>query len=427
MKWLNKIRGKEEIPSTVSFDGIDTWLEMVSNALFRGLNTNAARLYDEIEAIRERLKQDISELQNAESTEEVPDRIEKIGLLSRDKMVKHLYSVAEKIVIPAQTDYKTVWSFYQETTSSLEFPFGKSQTNIYCVRSLFPSEIKEVISDLNRLRTALDQLIAPLKEKESQIEHLEQVPEFIEAIRELRSAVEKEKEKINDQEGDCSALERRIELEDKRLKLIEEKEEWKQYKAHETELSSLETDLNELESDVRRMFTPLTKALNLLKKQDETGRHTLTPEERNAIAAILASPIDALNDDVNANLLVIKNIIEGDPAVLKDRKREQTLNWLDHLLNTDLVSMKGRREQLQSQIEEVKGTLSDLRILKEKEELEHSLVSAQGQLKQLQEGIDRSKGHIGSLEEDLEEKKRLLLETLEGIAGKKIDLQITLV
>ncbi len=423
VKWLSRLRGKEEeIETAVAFDEIDTWLEQVSKTLFRDLNTNAARLYDDIEEIRERLKQDISELQNAESTEEVPNRIEKIGLLSRDKMVKHLHSVAEKIVIPAQTDYKTVRAFYQETTSNLEFPFGKSQTNIYCVRSLFPGEIKEVISDLNRLRTVLDQLIASLKGKESQIERLEQVPEFVEAIRKLRSAIEKDKEKNNEQEEECSTLESRIGSEGKRLKLIEEKEEWKQYKAHETELSSLETDLKALESDVRRMFTPLNKPLNLLKKQDETGRHTLSSEERNAIFAILSSPIHALNDDVNAKLLVIKNTIEGDPALLKDRKREQTLNWLDHLINADLVSMKGKRELLQSQIEEVKAKLSGLRILKEKEELEHSIVSAQGLLKQLQEGIDRSKGHIVSLEEKLEEKKQRLLEALEGLAGKRIEV-----
>ncbi|MHC1623011.1 MAG: zinc ribbon domain-containing protein [Candidatus Methanospirareceae archaeon] len=427
MKWLNRILGKEEeIPSTVAFAEIDTWLELVSKSLFRGLDTNASQLYDEIRDMRERLKQNIAELQDAESNEEVPDSIAKIGLLSRDKMVKHLYSMTEKVVVPTQTDYKTVLSFYSATTSNLEFPFGKSQKNIYCVRSLFPDEIKAVISDLTRLKKLLDQLIAPMKGKESQIAHLEQVPVIVRDIKELKLRIEKEKENVGNQKGDCSALERRIETEGSRLSKIEENEEWIRFKELENELSLLQEDLNALESNVRNLFSPLNKALELLKKQDETGRHTLTSEERRAIASILSSPIRALEEDINEYLLAIRNIIGRDPAILKDRKRETTLKWIDHLLNADLSSIRGKRERLQARIAEIKGKLSDLPILKDKEEIEQSIVSAEGQLTQLQEGIARSKRHIVSLEEELREKERLLVAALEGIAGKKIDVTFDL-
>ena len=421
VKWLNRILGKEEeeIPSPVSFDEIDTWLEIVSKSLFRGLDTNANPLYDEIRAIREQLKQNIHELQDAEPNEEVPDSISKIGLVSRKKMVKDLYSMTEKIVIPTQTDYKTVLSFYSATTSNLEFPFGKSQRNIYCVRSLFPDEIEGVISDLTRLRDLLNQLITPIKGKESLIAHLEEVPVIVQDIKELKSGIEKEKENVGDQEEECSALERRIGTEEEKLKKIKEEVEWMQFKEFETELSSLQEDLNALESNVRRSFSPLNKALNLLKKQDETGRHSLNPEERRAVSSILAIPIRALDEDVNEYLLAIRNIIEGDPSVLKDRKRETTLKWIDHLLNADLSSIKGKRERLQARIAEIQDQLSDMKILKDKEEIEQSVVSAKGQLTQLQEGITRSKRHIVSLEEALREKEQLLVEALEGIAGKK--------
>jgi hypothetical protein len=427
VKWLNRILGKEEeIPFTVAFAEIDTWLELVSKSLFRGLNTNASQLYDEIRDIRERLKQNIAELQDAESNKEVPDSIAKIGLLSRDKMVKHLYSMTEKVVVPTQTDYKTVLSFYNVTTSNLEFPFGKSQKNIYCVRSLFSDEIKTVISDLTRLKKLLDQLIAPIKGKESQIAHLEQVPVIVRDIKELKSGIEKEKENVGNQKEDCSALERRIETEGSRLSKIEENEEWIRFKELENELSLLQEDLNALESNVRKLFSPLNKALELLKKQDETGRHTLTPDERRVISTILSSPIRALEEDINEHLLAIRNIIERDPAILKDRKRDTTLKWIDHLLNADFASMKGKRERLQARIAEIKGKLSDLPILKDKEEIEQSIVSAEGQLTQLQEGIARSKRHIVSWEEELTEKKRLLVAALEGIAGKKIDVTFDL-
>ena len=423
MKWLNKIRSKEEIPSTVSFDGIDTWLDMVSHSLFRGLSTKADQLYGEIRDICERLKQNTSGLRDAEPDENMPDHITKIGLLYRDRMVKHLYSITDKIVIPSKTDYKTVLSFHRETISNLEFPFGKSSKNIYCVRSLFPDEINEVISDLNRLRTALNQLITPIKGKESQVIYLDQVPEIVQDIKDLRSGIEKEKENVFNQEEDCSALEKSIEREGKRLRMIEEEEEWMQFKELKTELSSLEEELNALESDVSKLFLPVNKALNLLKKQDETGRHTLTPEVRSAISSILSSPIRALGEDINESLLSIRTTIEEAPFILKDRKRDQTLKWIDYLVNADLPHLKGERDRLQSRIEEIKGRLSDLTILKDRTEIEQSIVSAKGQLTQLQEEMARSKRHIVSLEEELTEKEKLLLAALEGIAGKKIDVK----
>jgi predicted nucleic acid-binding Zn-ribbon protein len=423
MKWLNKILGKAEIPSTVAFDGIDTWLDMVSKSLFRGLSTNAEQLYEEIRAIRERLKQKTSELQDAEPDETMPAPIAKIGLPNRDKMVKHLYLLTEKISIPTQTDYKTVLSFYRITNSNMEFAFGKSSKTIYYVRSLFPDEVKEVVADLHQLRTVLNQLITPVKGKESQIMNLERVPEIVGDIKDLKSRIEKEKENVCEQEEECSALEGRIETEGKRLRLIEEGEEWMRFKELETELTSLEEELNALESNVSKLFSPINKALNLLKKQDETGRHTLTPEERRAVSSILTSPIRALGEDINEFLLSIKNIIEGDPSILKERKRDKTLTWIDHLLNSELPAIKGKRELLQSRIEEVKGKLSDLTILKDRKETEQSIVSAKAQLTRLQEGIDRTKKHIVSLEEELTEKERFLLEVLEGIAGKKIDVK----
>jgi len=144
-KWLNRILGKEKIPSTVAFDEIDSWLEVASKSLFHGLSTNADQLYEEISKIRERLEQHTSELHDAEPDENMPAQVAKIGLSNRDKMVKHLYSLTEKMLIPAQTDYKTVLSFYEKTTSSINFVFDKSSRTIYYVRSLFPEEVKDCL------------------------------------------------------------------------------------------------------------------------------------------------------------------------------------------------------------------------------------------------------------------------------------------
>jgi chromosome segregation ATPase len=171
---------------------------------------------------------------------------------------------------------------------------------------------------------------------------------------------------------------------------------------------------------VLRLFAPLTKPLKLLKKQDETGRHTLTPEERTAIGSILSSPLQALGEDINGSLRAIQKVIGSDPAVLKDRKRETALNWIEQLLQADLASITEKRERLQLQITETTSTLSDSTVLQAKEELEQSLESAQGQLVHLREELARSKKHIVSLDEELREKKQRLVKALEELAGNEI-------
>jgi len=428
MKWLNRVIGKGKIPSIITFDEIDDRLELLSQSLFRGLSTNTDQLYGMIGGTQESLKQNTTKLQEAEQDEKASDFVVKRGLPNRDIMVKHLRSLAEKILIPTQTDYKTVLSFYRVTISNLEFPFGKSLKNIRYVRSLFPDETKAIISDLKRLKILLNRLIAPIKGKEDLITDLEQVSEIIQDIKDLKSELGEEKEKVYGQEEECSALKSKIETEEKRLRAIEEGGEWTRFKALETKLYSLEDELNVLESDISNLFFPINKALSLLKKQDETGRHVLTPEERKAILSILSSPIQALGEgDVTDFLYSIKNVIEKEASILKDQKREKALKWINHLLNIELSEIKGKRERLQSRIEETRGMISDMTILKDKEETEESIVSVNRQLTRLQEEKARSKRHIVSLEAELTEKQRLLLEALERIAGKEIEVKFDVV
>ncbi|MEA2051247.1 MAG: hypothetical protein U9O90_00220 [Euryarchaeota archaeon] len=423
MKWLSSIFGKDEIPSTVAFDGLDTWLELVSNSIFRSLSATADKLFREIADIRDRLKQDTTQLQDAEPVENMPANISKLGLVNRDKMVKQLNTLTEKISVPTQTDYKTVISFYKLTSANIESTLGKSSKSIYYVRSLFPDVVKVLVSDLKRLKTALNLLIKPIREKERHIMKLEEVPGIIQALKDLKSEIEKENANVRDQEEDCFVLESKIETEGVRLRQIEEDAEWMQLKELETELSRLEADLNVLESDVSKLFAPIKKPLTLLKKQDESGRHTLTPEERRAVSSILLSPIRALEGEINDALIAIKKVIEGEASILKDRKRDTTLKWIDHLLNAELAAIKGKRDLLQSRIKERKGKLADMTILGNKAEIEQSIASAKGQLTRFEEGVDRSKRRRDTLEEELIAKKRLLLDALEEIAGKKIDVE----
>jgi len=99
----------------------------------------------------------------------MPANLTKLGLVNRDKMVKQLNTLTEKISVPTQTDYKTVLAFYKLTSANIESTLGKSSKSIYYVRSLFPDAVKVVVADLKRLKTVLNLLITPIREKERHI------------------------------------------------------------------------------------------------------------------------------------------------------------------------------------------------------------------------------------------------------------------
>ncbi|MDD2778109.1 MAG: hypothetical protein PHI16_04355 [Methanocellales archaeon] len=425
VKWLNKIFDREKIPTTIAFDEIDAWLDTASGALFPSLSTTAIRFYGEIEDLRDRLRQNISELQDADPAERIPTPITKSGLNTRDKMVKRLNYMVEKMSIPTGTDYKTVVSFHRMMISSMEFALAIPQKNIYCIRSLFPDEVEKIISNLDRLKTILNQLIVPLVEKESKIINLDKVPGIVQSAKDIKSTIEREKDTAKDREEGVLALEKRIEADEERMRILEEGEEWMRLKELETELSSLEKELNMFEADLARLFSPMDKALKLLKKQDETGRHTLSLEDRRVLSSILSSPIRALDENVGDFLRTLRNIIKGDILPLKDRGRDKTLEWIEHLLNAEIFSTRERRNILQSNIGKIKDQLSGLTILKDRREIERSIISAKGQLARLQEEMTRSKKHIDSLEKNLTCEIGLLLNALESIAGKKIDINLS--
>ena len=426
MKWLNRITGRAgaEIPSIVAFHEIDIWLEKVSESLFRGMGTNTMALYEEMADKREELRQNVSELRDAEPKADMPAQITKIGLLSRDKMVKLLYSLCDKIVIPAQTDYRTVLDFHKMASHSIESVLAKISKNIYYVRSLFPDEAREVEANLNQLRDILDRLVAPMKGKESKIMDLSRVHALINAIREQMAEIESEREKIRVEEEERSAIEHEIELSERRLRTMEEEAEWKRLKEYEAELTAIEGELNTLRQDINNLFTPLQKPLSLLKKQDRSGRVSLSPAVRKAITAILSSPVQALNEDIEDYLRSIRAVIIEMDAI-KERTRDRALKWIDHLLNsgTDMSGIRARYELLSSRAEELRRELSALEITNEKERLEHAITAAKGQLTRLDDLIAKRRRGIESQAKELAANEIMLQEELENITGKRIEVK----
>ena len=205
---------------------------------------------------------------------------------------------------------------------------------------------------------------------------------------------------------------------------MEEEAEWKRLKEYESELTAIEEELNTLRQDINNLFTPLQKPLSLLKKQDRSGRVSLSPTVRKAITAILSSPVQALNEDIEDYLRSIRAVIIEMDAI-KERTRDRALKWIDHLLNsgTDMSGIRARYELLSSRAEELRRELSALEITNEKKRLEHAITAAKGQLTRLDDLIAKRRRGIESQAKELAANEIMLQKELENITGKRIEVK----
>ncbi len=421
MKWLSRIRRRgEDIPATVAFDEIDVWLERVTNSLFGGFSADS---YDGLVSKREELRDCVNRLRDASPKEDLPAQIMKIGLLSRDKMVKLLYSLCDRLSVPAQVNYRTVWEFHNMASSTIDSILSKVSKNAYFVRSVFPDELKDVETSINQLIAALNRLITPLKAKEQELADLTRIYALIARIKSQREDIDTENEKIRAEEAEYEAIKRDLERSKEQLRAMEQKQEWKRLLACQSELTALKSELTVLESEIRDMFAPMQKPLNLLKKQDETGRIELAPYVRAAVNSILASPVRVLNEDISEYLRAIREVISENKGVLKTTKRESALKWIDQLLSNDLRGLSARYESLRAREEALSRELAGCSSLKaERDEIEHAIATAGMQLERLEESISKRKQAIESRQEELTLKEKLLQKELENITGKPIEV-----
>ncbi|MFQ6119156.1 MAG: hypothetical protein ACE5KE_04615 [Methanosarcinales archaeon] len=424
MKWLKKIFGmkeKEEVSDTIEFNSIDTWLEKESKKQFHELSENADKVYKDLKETLEQLKQDISELKNSEPKDDVPTRLVKAGLTNRDNMIRHLNSIVSKTKVPIQSDYESILEFYKTTTSYLQSNLEKFFQSRGYVKALFPEETDQVVSDVKTLESLLRKLIEPTKGLEEKIKAFQKAPEQIRYIQDLYTKIDQEKSKKETLEIRLSDLKKTINMQNEKIKSLKNSDLWKKFKDLESSRTTYEKELKKLESEVNKIFSPISKALIRLEKQDDSGRYTLKPEHRKILNLCLSNPIQVLNYDTIDFLLELQKIVEKNTLNIKEGKRDKILEQINYILeNKILESSKKQYDKLQSKIEKINQDISNITIQHEIKNLEKSIYSANDQIAQLHHDIELSQKYIDLHEKELKNKKKILQETLETIAGKKV-------
>ena len=379
-------------------------------------NLRAERFYNEIKETLERLRKDTERLKKAKPKYGISDALRIRGVPNRDIMVSNLSAVL-KVPIPEGTDYRTALFFYNEASAALATPFGKLSYNIRFVRAVFPEEVKAVVSDIKKLRALLEHLIAPVRRKEDIIEAIDRCKEIIEEIEALSLSGG------SDADVSTEDLERRIEYEKGKIRDAKSSEQWMKQETLKRDLSLKKEKLKRMEDELEAMVAPIRKTLSLLKKEDETGKRTLLPEEGEAVNALLFSPLETiLSGSAKETLSLVRKFLEDDTVINTERK-ERALRDMETILKTDFSSSAKEIEDLRKEIEDAEKEISNTRIEEDIGRMERSVGDLERELKRARSDKERSERHKTSTDRERSENLRELSDLLSRITKRRIDVR----
>ncbi len=406
---MSFFRGKR----SVDLEGALALVRVAEQSLSASVKTE--RFYGEIEGTLKRLGQDTERLRNAEPKEGISDALRIRGVPNRDVMVSNLNAV-QKISVPREKDYRAVMSFYREASSALEVPFGKLSYNIRFVRAVFPEEFSAVVSDVKRLRSMLERMAAPLLKKEDTIRAID---ESLEILDELGSLGVMESKGVGSGAGD---VERRLEEEKKRIEDVRGSEQWRTYEDLSRRLSVKREELRIAESEAEGAISSIRKVLSLLKKEDETGKRALLPEERRAVESLLSSPLETILDGESREcLLLVKKALDED-TVINREKRENGLRDIERISREDLSSKADEIKRVREEIDALEIALSRAGIGEEVRKSERRVEDLERELERAHEADSRSERHKTSIDKELSENLSELSTLLGRITGRSVEV-----
>jgi DNA repair exonuclease SbcCD ATPase subunit len=406
---------KEEIPhqTSVEFNELPDWIETESSQIFSKLRSHIQQKYDDIKKIIEDIGESRDQLIDAKLGDKVYVKMAKAGASNRDNVVKNLNIIIERISVPEDTDPAVASEFYKNAKSILSNCLENAIRSQQYVKLLFPEEYKSVLFDLKHLDAVLDELDLPIKDVKDKLEAYERLPEEIEIIIQTGQEIEDKDNRIPELEKKLESLKDDLPDLESKLKELEKSPEFIKAQELEKQIKTCEKQILGTDSNIKELFAPLSKALSRVEKQDKSGRHKLSPENRKILNLLIEDPVSALKTDIAPFLIELKARVEDGSLGLKQQKMNKTLEQINKLTGSDILSsLDNQRDSRLLELVGLSDGLKGLTVYKEKTELKREM--------------SRCKGNIDSTEQELDSDRRELERLTEEVGTLKADLDSNL-
>ncbi|NOR59776.1 MAG: hypothetical protein GQ469_03965 [Methanosarcinales archaeon] len=191
----------------------------------------------------------------------------------------------------------------------------------------------------------------------------------------------------------------------------------------EEQARTLKGQISGIDSNLAGLFAPLSKALSRMENQDGSGRHIMSAESRKVLKILKDEPVSALDIDLTGFLVEMKTRVEDGSLGLKQQKMNKTLEQIDRLVGTDILSrLKSQREEYSSELAGVRGELEGLTVYREKTQVEDRISECRNVMDSTGHKLDAEKREVARLNDEVKELKIRLNSDLSEIFGKNIEV-----
>jgi DNA repair exonuclease SbcCD ATPase subunit len=426
LKLIKKIFGKkEEIPplKSLKFDELLDWIETESEKTFSKLQPSIRQKYEEIDTALGTLSANKGQLQDARQVEGAYKRIEKAGASNRDNVIKNLNIILEKTRIPDDATPTSASEFYRDAKSTFKTCIENTIRSQQYVKALYPGEYQLVMEELSHLDTLLDELIAPVNEIKGKLDAYDRLPEEIESINQTRQQIKEKENEILNLEKKYDSSKHELQTAESELSGLVNSKELMRAQELEKQAEALKDQISSIDFNIKGLFTPLSKATLRMEKQDESGRHILSPESRNIVKMLKEDPVSVLGTDINPFLVEIRKRVEDGTLGLKEQKKNKTLEQIDRLAGTDArLTLNDQRKSYFSELDRILEELNGLTVYKEKTILEKQVSEYRSMIDSTEHDMELERKFLVRLKEETERSMTELNSNLRNVFGDNIEV-----
>ncbi|WP_340820190.1 hypothetical protein [Methanolobus sp. WCC4] len=364
------------------------------------------------------------ELLDAQPIEAASKRGEKLGDSNRENVVNNLKLIQDKLKIPGNTSPLAASEFYIEAKSTLKTVLDNTSRSLMYIKALYPQEHQMINQGLAELEDGLDGLYSSIAQGNKMVADLQMISENIDDIRMIEEEMDKSTKKIHETNLRYEAAKDRLSRDESRLKEIGNSREFGRAKELENDIKELDSRISNTGSEARRLFTPLSKAITRMEKQDENKRCVLSSENREILRSIKEDPAIAIEQDLEPFLSEITNRIESGELGLKEQMCDKALKQIQVLNDKRMLSsLAERRHEHLAEREGLADELNGLSIYQEKENIEKEIEKHRNDVISTNNDIDSESKHLYSQKDDMENAKNTLLTNVRKVFGEESEIE----
>ncbi|ADE35908.1 coiled-coil domain-containing protein [Methanohalophilus mahii] len=426
MDFLKKLFGKDrDEPEELhlEFENLFEWSKTRYERQVNAAKPLISDLYSVIDNKLEQLRIDKKAFMAATPIESADKKMGKIADSNRDVIVSNLEILDEKIIVPNDNSVEGAYAFYTESVSHLDTFLDNTRKSMLYAKSLYPTEYNKINADLANLNHALSDLFSAIEKPRNKLDMINNIFVDVEDIHNLESEIMDCRDKIQELENKYSSLDENVQDAKSDLEKLIAGSEYPRAEAINSEIEEVRQQLLNVEADIKRMFTPLSKALSRMQKQDENGIHTLSPQVRNILDIVVNDPVSALDHDLDPlyDELILR--LQSDSLGLKDKKKDKTLEQVHSIKNSSsLKSLYESKTEYNNILRQLRGQLDQMDVYRQKTSMEKDISKKQEALLSTQDKLEDEKKCLESLEEQLVNAKSKLSSHVNDAFEEDIEI-----